>query len=766
MMQFGKRKSYDITDNRIIITFENQTGIVEIVTESIMNIFSPFESEEHRSKAIEGDKTVKTEFTAEDKQDCIEIKTNKIIARVYDDFKVDFYNTDNVLLCADYRQARLLGEGLSDELKAFIEGEGHKVDDNTASHAIEIMKKFDGDECFYGLGDKAGFLNKRDYDYVMWNTDDPSPHVDSYKSLYKSIPFFIALKKTGVFGIFFDNTYRSVFNMGNESQKYYWFGADKGNLDYYYIAGDSMIEVLKGYTYLTGTVPVPQKWTLGYHQSRWGYTDQKDMEEVATAMRNLDIPCDAIHFDIDYMDAYKVFTWNKQRYENPKNFLETLKEDGFKVVTIIDPGVKQEKGYEVYEEGVAKGYFAKDTSGEIYVNEVWPGESVYPDFGSKDVRAWWADKHEFLTDMGVAGVWNDMNEPASFKGELPLDVVFTDEDKISNHEAMHNVYGHNMCKATYEGLKKHDGKRPFVITRACYSGSQKYTTGWTGDNHSLWAHLQMAIPQLCNLGLSGMSFVGTDIGGFNSDCTPELMIRWIQVGCFSPLCRNHSALGTKRQEPWQYEKNVQDIYRKYVKLRYKFIPYYYDLFFQGEKTGMPVMRPLVLHYEKDENTKNCNGEFLIGENLLVAPVVEQGATQKMVYLPAGEWYDYWTKEKITGGTYILREAPLDVCPMFVKAGSVLPNALPQSYVGEKVMDTLILDVYPGQGSYDHFEDNGSDFDYRKGAYNQYHIEIKEDTLTVKKVQKGYDSTYKTLCVNCLGKTIEVPMEDEITLTLK
>ena len=242
--------------------------------------------------------------------------------------------------------------------------------------------------------------------------------------------------------------------------------------------------------------------------------------------------------------------------------------------------------------------------------------------------------------MGVLGIWNDMNEPASFRGPLPEDVVFCDEDRVTNHAEIHNVYGHFMGKATFDGYKKHTGKRPFIITRAAYAGTQKYACVWTGDNQSLWSHLQMLIPQLCNLGMSGFSLCGTDIGGFGADTTPELMSRWIEAAMFSPFFRNHSAKGTRRQEPWMLGEQVVDIYRKYVSLRYQFLPYIYDLFYQGEKTGLPVMRPLVLHYEDDENTKNLNNEFLVGENILVAPVVEQGATRRMIYLPKGTWYDF------------------------------------------------------------------------------------------------------------------------------
>lgn len=763
-MEFGKILSWERQDNRVIIRFEKREGRIEVITDKIINVFSGVVSTGHRSRAIEGEKTSDVPFTVKEENGAVAVATAAVTVRVYDDFKVDFYRADGQVLCRDYRETRQCKTGLSDEMKALKEAEGHNVETDSLA-AVEVVKKMEGGEAFYGLGDKTGFLNKRGYEYVMWNTDDPAPQVDSFKSLYKSIPFFITLRRDAVFGLFFDNTYRSSFDMGKESDDYYRYSVLNGNLDYYLIAGENMPEVLGGYTYLTGTAPAPQKWTLGYHQCRWSYMSGEEIRGIAGKMRELGIPCDVIHLDIDYMDHYKVFTWtpDKTRYPDPEKLVADLARDGIKIVTIIDPGVKLEKGYELYDTGVEKGYFATTPEGEIYVNAVWPGDAVYPDFGRKEVRDWWGENQQFLIDRGVRGVWNDMNEPASFRGELPQDVVFTDEDEKSDHARMHNLYGHNMAKATYEGLKERDGRRPFVITRACYAGTQKYSTAWTGDNHSIWAHLQMAVPQLCNMGLSGMPFVGTDVGGFGSDCTKELLCRWVQVGSFSPLFRNHSAIGTRYQEPWQYDGETLDIYRKAVELRYHLIPYYYDLFFTGEKTGMPVMRPLVFHYEKDETAKNCNSEFLAGESLLAAPVLNQGERMKMVYLPAGVWYDYWTGEKIYSGQgrWILRDAPLDTCPLYVKAGAVLPVWPRQNYVGEKDTDSLLmLEVWPGRGSWEHFQDDGESFAYRDGAYNQYHCELTEDgRLTVSCVHSGYEKKYQRLRVCCLGRIWEAEFKN-------
>lgn len=768
---FGKLSDYSQDGQIVTLRYEKQIVYLHVLTDEIINVFVPCVTKEHRSKAIEGDKEQKVSYTVgkadESSADngrlttdgCLPtsgcrvmLTTPALMCCIFDDFKLDFYDRDGNLLCADYRGKRIPRFTLQESFIEFIKKEGHDVDlSGSTDYPVQCVKVLDKGDCIYGLGDKTGPLNKRSYEYENWNSDIPDPHEDSFKSLYKSIPFFITLKEKGVYGIFYDNTFKSYFNFGKENDGYYSFGSDSGNLDYYFIGGDSMPKIVENYTYLTGRAPLPQKWALGYHQSRWGYDSEETFRDIAGHLRENRIPCDAIHFDIDYMEQYKVFTWNRERFDDPKTLIADLRKQGIKTVTIVDPGVKIEKGYSVYEEGLKNGYYAKTPTGKTYINAVWPGDAVYPDFGSPAVRTWWGGLFDFYTNLGVAGIWNDMNEPASFNGPLPDDIVFTDEDRSSTHAEMHNVYGHNMAKATYEGWKKLTGKRPFVITRACYGGSQKYTTAWTGDNQSLWSHLRMAIPQQCNLGLSGMSYIGTDIGGFGADTTPELLARWVQVGCFSPLFRNHCAKGSMNQEPWLFGDEVLSIYRKYVKLRYSLLPYFYDLCRVCEQTGLPVIRPLVLHYENDINVRNLNDEFLVGESLLVAPVVDQGVTKRLVYLPEGVWYDYWSHERYEGGQYYPADAPLSVCPLYVKAGAVLPKAPDQMYVDEIVNPKLILEVWPGTGSYVHYRDNGEDFAYRDGAYNEYLFENRDDgNLIIKKLHEGYED-YPDICVKYITK---------------
>ncbi|GGN99268.1 glycoside hydrolase family 31 protein [Saccharibacillus kuerlensis] len=754
---WGKRTGYEKEGRRVRIQFEHGEGQIEIVNPWVINVFSPLHTQEHESRAVEHPNFAfeDCDFRVSERDGRIEIVTAELNVKVYDHFHVDFYDAVGTPLCLDYRGSRdpFLRRGNVD----IAEGEGHEAMRTTGHHKIQILKAMEGGEKFYGLGDKTGPLNKKGYEYEMWNTDDPSPHVESHKSLYKSIPFFITLKERAAYGLFFDNPFKTFFDMGKENSDYYYFGADDGNLDYYFIYGPDMKNVVTRYTALTGRTPLPQLWTLGAHQSRWSYAPEARVMEIADKFREHDLPLDAIHLDIDYMDGYRVFTWDGERFPDPAAMIEKLKEQGIKIVTIIDPGVKKDKGYSIYDEGLDKGYYATDRDGVTYVNTVWPGDSVYPDFSNEPVRQWWAGNQKIMTDAGVAGIWNDMNEPASFTGPLPDDVRFKNDGRETDHREVHNVYGHLMSQSTYDGILNATGKRPFVITRAAYAGTQKYSTVWTGDNQSFWEHLRMSIPMTLNLGLSGFAFNGCDVGGFSHDCTPELLARWVQVGAFSPLFRNHTAIGTRDQEPWAYDEQTLNAYRKAMKLRYRMLPYLYDLMREAENTGLPPMRPLVLEYPQDESVQELDDQFLFGSMMLIAPVVEQGKRHRAVYLPEGKWYDYASGEVLEGGQAILADAPLDVCPIYVSAGSFLPAYPDQKYVGELKIKELLLDVYPGTGEYVHTQDDGESFDYRSGSYNEYRFSQSEKDgeleIKLEKGNSGYAEAYSSFRLTVHGLSV-------------
>ncbi|RII35618.1 DUF4968 domain-containing protein [Clostridium chromiireducens] len=745
---FGKLLNYEVENNVISIEFNNKKVFVNVVNSHIINFFAPLFREERNSKAVENLKDSHCDFEIENIADGIQLLTEKLTVRIYDEFKVDIYDKKGTLLCADYRGEkdpfiRRKGDFM------LAEAEGHALN-NDEEFKVYVSKQMEEDMFFYGLGERSGHLNKRGYHYVNWNTDNPAPHGETFDRLYKSIPFLIGLNKGNAFGIFFDNHFETHFDMGRDNSKYYYFAGVDGNLDYYFIYGPSVKNVVEGYTKITGNMPLPQMWTLGYQQCRWSYDNKARLMEIANNFREKGIPCDTLYLDIDYMDGYRVFTWNNERFNNPEEMIKKLNSMGFKVVTIIDPGVKVDKGYNIYDDGLKNGYFATDNQGIVYRNEVWPGDSVYPDFLNSEVRKWWGENQRIMTEAGVSGIWNDMNEPASFKGPLPDDVMFDNDGIPVTHKEVHNVYGHMMAKATYEGLKKATGKRPFIVTRACYAGTQKYSTIWTGDNQSTWEHLRMSIPMLMNLGLSGMAFCGTDVGGFGHDCSEELLSRWVQVGTFTPLFRNHSAMGTRDQEPWAFDESTEEINKKYIKLRYKLIPYIYDSMWNCSKNGAPIIRPLLFNYQNDKNTYEINDEFLCGENILVAPVVEQGAKARIIYLPEGEtWVDYWTKEEYRGGQYIIRETPLDICPIFIKGGSIISVAEEQNYIGEKNSNKLTFEVFlcneETETKYHHFTDDGESFRYQAGEFNNYKIKVINNNnkveIKVKIIDYEYDDKF-------------------------
>ena len=662
------------------------------------------------------------------------ISARDITVNVKDNEKLDIYYKGKLVL-SDYEKARKKSEKNPYEDLAIAELEGHTVGkDEEKTDSVTIIKKLGKDDAVYGLGDKPGCLNKRGYSYVNWNTDDPAPHVDSFKSLYKSIPFFIVLGDEYCYGIFADNTYKTTFDFGYENTDYYFVEHEKGELDYYFMPGNDMAEVVGLYTSLTGTTPLYQRWIYGSHQSRWGYYTQDEVLDIADKFRELDIPCDVIHMDIDYMNGYRVFTFDDKKFPDVKGLSEKLADRGVKLISIIDPGVKKDEDYFMYKEGMEMDAFAHDTDGSVYENAVWPGTSVFPDFTKQSVRSWWGDKTKILLEHGISGIWNDMNEPASFNGPLPDDVQF----EYGAHEKVHNIYGHFMAKATYEGLAKNDGgKRPFVLTRAAYAGSQKYCGGWTGDNHSIWAHIALSLEQVCNLSVSGLAMCGSDIGGFGSDTTPELLVRFYEAAVFVPFFRNHSAMGTRRQEPWQFDETTIDAVRKTVKLRYRFIPYIYDLAHECEKTGAPIVRSLVYEYPADKHVRNISDEYMLGSFVLVAPVIAPGKEAREVYLPDGDWYDYYTGEKYSGGRYILADAPLDKVPVFIKAGAIIPVADGEIRSTEDITeDKISILTYPGKGSFVHYQDDNETFAYRDGEYNAVEYTLDGETLEKRVLHKG------------------------------
>ncbi|WP_377112145.1 glycoside hydrolase family 31 protein [Mucilaginibacter litoreus] len=596
-------------------------------------------------------------------------------------------------------------------------------------------------ESFFGLGDKATEFNLRGKRLKNWNTDAYSFSFNQ-DPLYRSIPFYISLNDNVAHGIFFDNTFKAYFDFAAEDRNRTSFWADGGELQYYYIHGPHMMDVVKNYHLLTGTHPMPPLWALGYHQCRWSYYPENKVRVIANGFRQNRIPCDGIYLDIDYMDGYRCFTWSPKYFPNPKKMIADLAENGFKTVVIIDPGIRVDDNYWVFKEGKEKKYFCRRCDDYFMEGHVWPGRCQFPDFTNPEVRAWWGDLFDGLVETGVAGVWNDMNEPAVFgSGSFPDDVRHQYDGYRGSHRKAHNVYGMQMVRATYEGLRKQlKNKRPFTITRAGYAGVQRYSSVWTGDNVATWEHLKLGNIQLQRLSVSGISFCGTDIGGFSGEPDGELFTRWIQMGTFSPFMRAHSAGDTKEREPWSFGEPFTSINRRFIELRYRLIPYLYSTFWEHHRYGFPILRPVVMQEQDVLMNHFRQDEFTYGDKILVCPVLHPGQQTRNVYLPKGKWYNFWTLDMVEGAQEITVPTPLDIMPLFVKAGSVIPEYPVMQYTGETEIEEVKLNIYYSDYEVKSFlfEDYGETFAYEQDIYLEKKFVVKGDErkLTIKQTMEG------------------------------
>ncbi|MEO1253252.1 MAG: TIM-barrel domain-containing protein [Bacteroidota bacterium] len=485
---------------------------------------------------------------------------------------------------------------------------------------VTNYKKLIADEKFIGLGEKTGPLNRRGQAYENWNNDDYAYEVDD-DPIYASIPFYMGVHDELVYGIFLNNTFKTIFNFGASNDRFSSFGAEDGELDYYFFGGRSVREIIEDYTWLTGRMELPPIWSLGYQQCRWSYYPDKEVLTLAQTFREKEIPADVIYLDIHYMDRYKIFTWDDDRFPNPKETIKQLNEMGFHIAVIVDPGIKTEEGYEVYEDGVEKSVFATYPDGSNYAASVWPGRCFFPDFTSAKSREWWGSKFYTLTDVGVEGFWNDMNEPASWGNRTPDLVEFDMEGAEGTHLEAHNVYGMQMSRATLEGVNQIRGnKRSFILTRAAFAGTQRYSAIWTGDNVASDEHMLLSARMVTSMGLSGVSFAGPDVGGFVGNRTPALFARWLSQGVFTPFFRNHSAHNTRDHEPWAYGEQIEAISRKYLNLRYQLMPYLYTSFFESTTSGIPVARSLAIDYTFEEKVYESmfQNQYLFDPALLVA----------------------------------------------------------------------------------------------------------------------------------------------------
>ncbi|MBI1365269.1 MAG: DUF5110 domain-containing protein [Alphaproteobacteria bacterium] len=560
----------------------------------------------------------------------------------------------------------------------------------------------------FGMGDKTGSIDRAGRSFIDWNTDAYN-FTSSTDPLYKSIPFFIAAGAgRQPYGLFFDNTFRTRFDFGARRPGRIAIDADGGPIDLYLITGPSIGDVVRGYVWLTGAAAMPPRWAFGYQQSRWSYMSEAEARQLVRRFADERFPLDAVWFDIDYQDRNRPFTIDRKAFPHFEKLIADLNKQGVHSIPIVDlhiaaaPG----QGYAPYDSGVAGDHFVKRADGKTYVAPVWPGPSVFPDFTQERTRRWWGRMFKMFADMGVGGIWNDMNEPAIFETPsktMPLDNLHRISGdgfapRTATHAEIHNVYGMENSRATFEGLLAlRPNQRPFVMTRASYAGGQRYATTWSGDNSSSWDHLKLAVQQMESLGLSGFSFPANDVGGFTGGPSPELLTRWFQYAAFMPVFRDHSQKGAPRAEPWVDGESELAIRRHYVEERYRLLPYIYALAEKAGRTGEPMMRPLFYDYPQLLDS-DCDQsmQFTLGGRLLIAGNPRpESPRDYQACLPAGGWYDYWTGKPAPTKRPLMITPRHEVLPVFVRAGSIIPRQPSVMHTDAKPDGPLELDIYPG-----------------------------------------------------------------------
>lgn len=624
---------------------------------------------------------------------------------------------------------------------------------------FRLVKDLPSDTHIFGLGDKPGPLDRRGYTYQNWNTDSYT-YQERQDPLYKDIPFFIAYDKGRSYGVFMDNTWRSVFDFGVNDPGKMSFGADGGAIDYYVFTGPTPKDVLSAYGWLTGIAPLPPKWAFGFQQSRYSYPDARTVRDIAAHLRRDHIPADAIWFDIGVQNHNRPFTINQTAFPDFKGLVKDLHDQHLHSVVIADLHVARQPniGYTPYDIGAAQNMFVHRPDGSVYVGPVWPGPAVFPDFTDQKARDYWGSlfKHHYI-DNDLDGFWNDMNEPSIFTAlkTMPNDNVHRIDEpgfqtRTATHEEMHNVYGMENGRATYEGLLKlKPNQRPFVMMRASYAGGQRFATTWTGDNTSTWNHLRISTPMLLSLGLGGFTYAGDNLGGFVGSPPPDLLTKWLEIGMFNPIAEDHSDLGTRMQEPWVDGKAQEDIRRRFIEDRYRLMPYIYTMADEASRTGIPIMRPLFLEFPDAANglalDLQAPAEFMWGSDILVAPpqFLEQVDAYKVI-LPPGGWFDYWTGMRIenpavaeatgnSGTTTTMAADPaqtphtvnvtpnLSTLAVYARAGSIIPRQPLTQSTDETPKGNLELHVYAGkQMSGQIYVDDGRSLDYQHGKFFRQH----------------------------------------------
>ncbi|EGS9998397.1 DUF4968 domain-containing protein [Clostridium perfringens] len=711
-------KNYEINHNNIDIYFSNMKITLTIFENDIVKVFIGDKYEESISTNGVVDDLGKGEFIVEEDSNFVIIKGTKVLTFVdKNTTEISFRDLEGNIINEDFQPSFKDEEG-----NVYIS----KVNDCLA---------------YYGLGEKGGDLNKKGCYTENFNTDDPETDDDSI-TYYKTIPFYVALKEEATYGIFFDNSFRSYFDMGMEMGDRIFFGAIGGQIQYYFIPGENIKEVVKNYTALTGRMEMPPLWSLGYQQCRFSYFSQEEVRELVKTFEEKDIPLDVVYLDIDYMDGFRVMTFKTPNFDDAAGLIGDLKEKGIRTITIIDPGVKVDEEYPVFKRGKEGNHFTKKLDGEMFIGAVWPGDSAFPDFSNKDCREWWkSELKKFISEHGMDGIWNDMNEPCVFNNDhkTMLETCLHNSDNgVIEHKEFHNRYGFEMSRCSKEAQEElHPNERGFSMTRATYAGGQRYSSVWTGDNMSLWSQMRMSISMNANLGISGFSFVGNDVSGFGLDSSEELFIRWMEMGPFIPIFRNHSNMYTRRQEPWAFGPRAEKIAKKSIELRYELLPYIYDLYYISHKEGLPIFRPMIMEYEKDMNLLNMREQFMLGENMIVAPVLYEGERSKTVYLPKGSWFNYFTMEKLQGGKWYKLSCELDEILVFVKEGAIIPTYNKKFRNVKERPKNILLKVFGENAKVFHYNDDGHSMEYLEGKYTYMDIKVVDGKEELKLINNGY-----------------------------
>ena len=649
--------------------------------------------------------------------------------------------------------------------------------------SISLTASMNKSDIVYGLGENIRGINKRGYVYESYCSDDPS-HTENKSSLYGAHNFLI-ISGNVCFGVFIDTPSRISFDIGYTKRDELKIYTEEINFDLYIIHGENELDITKQFRELVGQSYIPPLWGFGYQQSRWSYPTQDAIKDVYKNFKDNNIPIDAIYLDIDYMENFKNFTINRESFPDFEELVDFMKKRNIHLVPIIDAGVKVEDGYSVYEEGVKNNYFVKDENGKDYVTAVWPGKTLFPDFLNSKASKWFGDKYKYLIDFGIDGFWNDMNEPAIFYSEKGLTKAWENleqyrnknvdvysffnlrdnfarvsnsmddyksmyhniDGEIVNHDKVHNLYGYMMTKSASESFDEIcPDKRLLLFSRASCVGMHRYGGIWQGDNNSWWSHLEMNMKMMPSINMCGFLYTGADLGGFGCNASRELVLRWTAFSIFTPILRNHSALGTRNQEPYQFE-DVNE-FKGLISLRYRLIPYLYSEYLKSALNNGMMFKPLAFEFRDDNRAKTTEDQLLIGESIMIAPVYKQNATGRYVYLPEkmmmvkfSDENTYTTKVLDKGDYYI--EVELNEVLIFVRENKMLPLCNSADTTAQLDRDNLqILAYVTEKSTYELYDDDGISKNYNS---NKAIITIeKEDNNFLLNVTDNKKITYKDI----------------------